>query len=151
MTEPFIAQFRARWADMDFNQHMRNAAFLGVAEETRMLFLERGGWTMKEFQSRMIGPVVLEDRLQYKRELALLEPFRVDLALCAATEDLSRMRLRNVFFRDSDNAIAAIVESVVLWFDLKTRKPITPPDALADLWRTLHRTEDFAPLTRGER
>ena len=143
MAEPFVARFRARWADMDFNQHMRNAAFLGCSEETRMQYLDANGWTMKEFQKRALGPVVLEDRIQYKKELALLEPFRVDLALSAATPDVSRMRIRNRFFRDSDDALCAIVDSVVLWFDLAARKPVVPPEKLAQCWLALERTDDF--------
>jgi acyl-CoA thioesterase FadM len=33
MTEPFVLDYRARWSDMDWNQHMANAAFLGCAED----------------------------------------------------------------------------------------------------------------------
>lgn len=143
MNEPFVEEFRARWADMDFNQHMRNAAFLGCAEETRMRFLESSGWTMARFQESRIGPVVLEDRLSYKRELRLLEPFRVDLALAAGTEDARRLKVRNRFMRSADNELCAIVESVVLWFDLDARKPVTPPEHLAKAWLGLARAEDF--------
>ena len=39
---------------------------------------------------------------------------------------------------------AAVVESVVLWFDLAARRPIAPPAALAQAWLTLARTDDFA-------
>ena len=140
---PFTHSFRARWVDMDFNQHMRNAAFLGCAEETRMLFLESRGWTMADFQARQLGPVVLEDKLTYQKELQLLEPFRVDLRLAAATEDLGRIKLRSRFFRESDQALCASVESVALWFDLAQRKPVLPPEALSQAWSSLERTEDF--------
>src|SRR5689334_18216612 len=92
---PFVQEFRARWADMDWNQHMRNAAYLGCAEETRMRYLDAHGWTMKEFAARKLGPVVLEDKLVYKHELGLLEPFTVDLQLAAVTEDARRMKVRN--------------------------------------------------------
>ena len=131
---------------MDFNQHMRNAAFLGCSEEARMGFLEAHGWTMAEFVKRRLGPVVLEDRLVYRKELQLLEPFRVDLALAAITEDGRRMRLRNRFLRASDGALCAVVESVILWLDLDARRPVAPPADLRDLWLGLARTEDFAPL-----
>jgi acyl-CoA thioester hydrolase len=146
-TTPFSHPFRARWVDMDFNQHMRNAAFLGCAEETRMLFMESHGWTMKDFESRQLGPVVLEDKLTYKKELRLLEAFRVDVQLAAGTEDLARIKVRNRFFRASDEALCATVDSVVLWFDLKSRKPIAPPDQLATCWRSVTRSEDFEAWT----
>jgi acyl-CoA thioester hydrolase len=143
MSDPFVERYRARWADMDFNQHMRNAAYLGCSEETRMRYLDAGGWTMQEFAKRRIGPVVLEDKLTYKKELALLEPFRVDLSLAAITDDARRMKVRNRFFREADDALCAVVDSVVMWFDLVERKPVVPPDALRDLWLALPRTDDF--------
>ena len=53
---------------MDWNQHMRNAAFPGCAEETRMRYLDSRGWTMAGFEQRRTGPVVVEDRISYRRE-----------------------------------------------------------------------------------
>jgi acyl-CoA thioester hydrolase len=144
VNERFVQEYRARWADMDFNQHMRNSAFLGCSEETRMRFLDAHGWTMAEFMKRRLGPVVLEDRLVYKKELKLLESFRVDLALAAITEDGRRMKVRNQFFRAGDGALCAVVESVILWLDLDARKPVAPPPELRELWVGLAHTEDFA-------
>src|SRR5215813_7966104 len=127
MSEPYVQEYRARWADMDFNQHMRNAAYLGVAEETRFRYLASNGWGMEEFQRRQIGPVVLEDRITYKKELRLLEPFRVDFALIGISGDARKFRLRNRFFRTSDEALCATVESFGVWFDIAQRRPVAPP------------------------
>jgi acyl-CoA thioester hydrolase len=128
---------------MDFNQHMRNAAYLGCSEDTRMRYLDANGWTMREFTARQVGPVVLEDKLTYRKELGLLEPFRVDMSLAAITEDGRRMKVRNRFFRDSDDALCAVVDSVIIWFDIAARAPIVPPPELAALWLALPRTDDF--------
>ena len=146
MTEtarPFSIQLFARWPDMDFNQHMRNAAYLGASEDCRMRFLFDSGFTMEEFRKRMLGPVVLEDHLRYKKELKLLEGFRVELELAAITADARRMKVRNTFYRERDGALAAIVESQVIWFDLKERKAIVPPEELKSAWLSLARTSDF--------
>jgi hypothetical protein len=71
---------------MDFNQHMRNAAYLGASEDCRMRFLAEHGFAASEVARRRIGPVVVEDRLLYRKELALLGGFRVDVA--ASTDQL---------------------------------------------------------------
>ena len=128
---------------MDFNQHMRNAAYLGCSEDTRMKYLDASGWTMREFTARQIGPVVLEDKLLYRKELGLLEKFRVDMNLAAITEDARRMKVRNRFFRESDDALCAVVDSVIIWFDIAARRPVAPPPELAALWLSLPRTDDF--------
>lgn len=145
--EPFVQEYRARWVDMDFNQHMRNAAYLGCAEETRIRFLDAHGFTAGELARRQIGPVVLEDRLTYRRELRLLERFRVDLAVAAITPDARKMKVRNRFFLADDGADIAAVESFVLWFDIAARRPITPPDDLAATWLALARSDDFEWLS----
>jgi acyl-CoA thioester hydrolase len=146
MPELYIARFNARWADMDFNQHLRNAAFLGYAEDTRIQFMTAHGFPAHELTRLQMGPVVLEDRLQYKRELKLLEAFRVDLAVAAITDDGRRMKVRNRFFREADEVLCATVESVVLWFDLAARAPTPPPEALARLWLEAARTDDFTRM-----
>jgi acyl-CoA thioester hydrolase len=144
MGEPYVQEYRARWADMDFNQHMRNAAYLGVAEETRLRFLEEGGFPMAELYRRRLGPVVVEDVLTYKKELKLLEPFRVDMAIVAISPDARKVKVRNRFLRNSDGALCATVETLLLWFDLEARCTVVPPADLGQLWLGLPRTEEFA-------
>lgn len=146
MGEPFVQEYRARWADMDFNQHMRNAAYLGCGEETRLRYLELNGWTMAEFSRRRLGPITVEDVLTYRKELRLLEPFRVELVTSAISDDARKMRIRNRFLRSSDGVLCATVDSVVLWFDLDARRTVVPPPDLARLWLELARTEDFTRL-----
>src|SRR5215470_19306809 len=143
MGEPYVQEYRARWADMDFNQHMRNAAYLGVAEETRLRFLEDGGFPMAELYRRRLGPVTVEDLLTYKKELRLQERFRVDMAVAAITSDARKIKVRNRFFRNTDGVLCATVETLVLWFDLEERRTVVPPADLGQLWLGLARTEDF--------
>jgi acyl-CoA thioester hydrolase len=140
---PFAIQLLSRWSDMDFNQHMRNAAYLGASEDCRMRFLAERDFAAGELARRRIGPVLLEDRLVYKKELALLEGFRVELAMAALTRDARRMKVRNTFHRDRDGVLVATVESVVLWLDLDARRPVAPPDDLAAVWLGLARAPDF--------
>lgn len=142
----FVAQFRARWSDMDFNQHMKNAAFLGCSEDTRMMFLDANGFTIADFARLRIGPVILEERLIYKGEIHLLERFSVDLMLVGITSDARRMVLRSRFVRDSDQALCAIVESTAMWLNLDQRRTVPPPPELGALWLGLPRTEDFRDL-----
>ena len=143
---PFSLRLFARWPDMDFNQHMRNAAFLGAAEDCRMSFLADRGFTIDTFRAQGFGPVVVEDKLTYKKELRLLEPFEVRIELAASTRDARKMRVRNTIVRDSDKTVCAVVESVILWLDLAARKPRVPPEELQREWLTMARTAEFTWL-----
>ncbi len=68
----------------------------------------------------------------------------VALVLAASTADARRIKVRNSIVRESDGALAAVVESVVSWFDLEARKPVAPPDDLKAAWLGLARSDDFA-------
>ena len=142
MTGVFVQHYRAQWRDMDFNQHMANSAFLDYAGNTRFAFLDSVGFTAETFAERQIGPVILEDRVTYKREIRLLEEFDVDYQAVAGTSDGRRFKVRNQFTTQA-HGLVATVESVGLWFDLATRRPIKPPPDLHDAIAVLTRVEDY--------
>jgi acyl-CoA thioester hydrolase len=146
MSTRFEMPFFARWADMDFNAHMRNTAFLDVAADCRMRYFESGGFTMWEFEQRQIGPVIMRDELEYRAEMRLLEAGTVDLQLAGLSADTSRFRLRNTFRRDRDGKPVAAVTSLGAWFDLTSRKPTAAPDDLAVVLRALARADDYSEL-----
>ena len=102
MPELFAKTFHVRWGDMDFNAHMKNTAYLDLAADVRMMFFQAHGFTMREFERLRFGPVIMRDELEYFRELRLLEPVKVTLALAGLNADASRFRLINEFFRDDE-------------------------------------------------
>ncbi len=142
MTEPFSHEYQAQWADMDFNQHMANSAFLDYAGNTRTLFSSARGFSVSTWAERQFGPVVLEDRLVYKREIRLLEFFTVDVQLAGATADMRRFKIRNRFIKDG-GTLCASVDSIGLWLGFVARKPPLPPADPRAAWLSLERTEDF--------
>jgi len=135
----------ARWGDMDFNGHMRNTAFLDAAADVRMMFFASNGFPMSEFEKRRIGPVILRDELDYFRELRLLQPVRVTLETSGLSEDGTRFRLVNQFFRE-DGVRAVRVTSTGGWLDLERRKLTAPPAELRTLLEQIDRTETFEVL-----
>src|SRR5678816_2527499 len=69
---------------------------------------------MRVFEEQRFGPVIVNDELDYHRELRMLEPYTLDLELAGAAPDQSRWRLRNAF-RRADGKVACRVTSVLLW------------------------------------
>jgi acyl-CoA thioester hydrolase len=135
----------ARWGDMDFNGHMRNTAFLDAAADVRMMFFASNGFPMSEFERLRIGPVILRDELDYFRELRLLQPVRVTLETSGLSEDGTRFRLLNQFFRE-DGTCAVRVTSTGGWLDLERRKLTAPPEELRKLLEQIDRTEKYEVL-----
>jgi acyl-CoA thioester hydrolase len=142
---PFAKSFFAGWGDMDFNGHMRNTAFLDRSADVRMMYFAEHGFPMREFYRLRIGPVVLKDVVEYRKEVGLLEPFEVRLAIAGLSADGGRFVLRNEFCRP-DGTNCATVNSTGGWLDLASRKLAAPPPALRQALLALPPTVDFIEL-----
>lgn len=140
----------AGWGDMDFNAHMRNTAFLDKSADLRMLFFAEHGFPMGEFVRLRLGPVVMKDEVEYYKEIGLLQEIRVTLGIAGMSDDGSRFRLRNEFFR-ADGKLSARVSSEGGWLDLAQRKLLVPPADLLAALQSLQRTSDFASLNSSMR
>lgn len=135
----------AGWGDRDFNAHMRNTAYLDKSGDVRMMFFAEHGFPMGEFMKLRLGPVVMDDRLEYFKEVRLLEAVTVDLQLAGLSDDGSRFLLVNEF-RRGDGRLAARVSSAGGWLHLAERRLCAPPPALRAALAQLARTADFRTL-----
>ena len=135
----------AGWADMDFNSHMKNTAYLDKAADVRQMFLMENGFPVEEFLRLRIGPVVMKDEIEYFKEVGLQQQIRVTYALAGHAPDGSRFRLRHEIFRP-DGTLSARVTSTGGWLDLDERKLVAPPPALLSAMNSLEKTSDFVVL-----
>ena len=144
-TSPFGISTTAAWADMDANAHMGNFAYLNKCVDARMAFFKQHGFPVTEFAKRRIGPVVRRDDLEYHREISLLEPISVTLALAGMAPDGSRFRLLNEVLK-ADGRLAARIRSEGGWMDLVARKLIAPPDDLRAALAAMPQSSEFEVL-----
>jgi len=135
----------AGWADMDFNSHMKNTAYLDKAADVRQHFLMEHGFPIEEFLRLRIGPVVMKDEVEYFKEIGLQEKIQVNYALAGQAPDGSRFLLRHEIFR-ADGKLAARVTSAGGWLDLAERRLVVPPPKLLAAMNMLDKTSDYAVL-----
>lgn len=140
----------AGWGDMDFNAHMKNTAFLDKSADVRMMFFAEHGFPAAEFSRLRLGPAVMKDEVEYRKEVGLLQEMTVTLALAGHAGDGSRFVLRNEILR-ADGALCARVSTTGGWLDLASRKLVAPPAALLAAMNSLPRTSDFAVLPSSVR
>ena len=134
-----------RWSDIDSLSHMKNTAYLDAAVDVRFLYFESRGFGSRDLTALGIGPVVRRDEIEFYRELRFLDAYTVTHQLAGASDDVSRFRLRNEFYR-SDGNLAARLTSTGGWLNLRERKLVAPPSAVAEALRALSRTADFDRL-----
>ena len=141
----FAKTLFASWADMDFNSHMKNTAFLDKSADVRMMFFSENGFPMGEFLRLGLGPVVMKDEVEYRKEVGLLQEITVTLAAAGHSDDGSRFVLRNEIV-GLDGTLCASVTSTGGWLDRATRKLVAPPETLHKVMRSLPQTSDFKVL-----
>ena len=145
MTDVFKKQFEVGWRDVDLNGHLANMVYLSYAVNTRVAYFASRGFAPGEFQSQGFGPVIKTDLTEYFREFKMLERMTVTMENGGNSEDGSRFKVVNNFYKD-DGTHAARVTSIGGWLGLKERKLIEPPDVLKDAWASLTKTQDFEEL-----
>lgn len=145
MSNIFSKQFEVGWRDIDMNGHMANFNYLTYAVSTRVAFFYSIGFAPGEFQRIGFGPVIKSDLTEYFRELQMLEEFSVTMENGGLSEDGSRFRVINNFYK-ADGTHAARVTSIGGWLGLKERKLIEPPQQLHNAWNDLAKAVDFENL-----
>jgi acyl-CoA thioester hydrolase len=142
---PYSIATIAGWGDMDANAHMSNVAYLNKCVDSRMSFFVHCGFPAAEFARLRIGPVVRRDEIDYYREVGLLEPITITLALGGCAPDGSRFRLVNEVLR-ADGKVAVRVRSEGGWLDLTARKLTAPPPEILTALQRMPRSADFEEL-----
>jgi len=145
MSSIFEKTFHVGWGNVDFNGHLANTSFLDLAVDVRMFYFAENGFSVKEFQRRGFGPVVLKDEIEYFKELYMLDKVRITFQSVGLSEDVSRFKIRNEFFRE-DGKMSARLTTTGGWIDFARRKLIVPPPELVNVMKSLTRTEDFEVL-----
>ena len=145
MSSIFKKEFEVGWRDIDLNGHMANFTYLTYAVSTRIAFFASCGFSPGEFQRIGFGPVIKSDLTEYFRELKMLELFTVTIENGGTSNDLSRFRVINNFYKQ-DGTHAARVTSIGGWLSLTERKLIAAPDTLKNAWETLKLTADHEVL-----
>ena len=141
----YIKTLYAGWADMDFNSHMKNTAYLDKSADVRQMFLIEHGFPVEEFWRLRIGPVVKKDEVEYFAEVHLQQQINVTYSIAGHALDGSRFLLRHEIFRP-DGKLCARVTSLGGWLHLDERKLVAPPPSLLSVMNLLDRTDDFIVL-----
>lgn len=112
---------------LDTFGHVNNATYLALYEEARWDMTVCRGMTLETILERQKGPVVLEAKVRYKKEIKNREHIKI-----ITTHNVKRgQKLMRVEQRmeKSDGSVASTAEFLVGYMDLKERKLITPDEA----------------------
>ena len=137
--------FEIRWADLDPNRHLRHTAYNDFATHVRFSYLKEHGFGPAEFTAYDFGPVITREETRFFREVGMTDTVTIDFKLQALSPAADRFRMSHDVTR-SDGVLAARIVVDGVWLNLTTRKPMAPPPELAEMMRTMARTDDYQDL-----
>lgn len=143
--ESFRQAVDVRWADCDANQHVRHSAYADFCTHARIEWLKAHGFGFEQFQQYGFGPVIFKEWTEYLKEVKMSERLTVAVYVAGLSEDSSRFRILHEIHKE-DGRLAARHEVSGAWFDLRSRKLIPPPAALAEIFAQLEHSADFAAI-----
>lgn len=140
-SQPYTISVAVRWGDLDANGHVANSKYLEYATQARLQFLADNGFAYDDARAQLIGPVVLSDFIEYRRELRMGATATVSLALSGARRDGSRWQFTQAI--QTGDRLAATVTAIGGWLSLAERRLIQPPAEVAEIILSLPRTGNF--------
>ena len=108
---------------LDTFGHVNHAKYFELLEEARWDLITHRGFGLKEIQRSGLGPVILEAKIQYRRELTLREKIRIETKVISYNRKIATI---GQTITNSETKVCAIAEIVLGLWDIRKRKIITP-------------------------
>ena len=149
MDNGYFLDFEVLWCFIDANGHMRHTGYSDFATCVRVKYLKDMGHGLESMNETRIGPVVLREFIEYRREVKLGDAIRVFFELSGESEDKSLWQVRHNIYRLSDKKLSCVIDMQGAWFDLNKRKisSFTLNDNIKGL-SDLNKTKDFKILNK---
>ncbi len=147
--QPFVKSFEVRWDDLDANRHLANTSYAKFMTHVRFAFFAEHGLSQAAFAELAVGPVILAERLSYRREVHALETVDVDLQLVGLSQNQRSGMFRH-HVRKQNGDLAAVSEVTFAWLDLRARKIVDAPATLMDVLERMPTSSDFRTLTKED-
>jgi len=118
----FTVHMTVRGYELDSNGHLNRAVYLQYAEHARWELLRAAGIEQADLVAAGMGPVTLEERIRFRRELRAGDEVAVSCRVVWQDEKTFRAEQE---FRLADGTLAAEVTGVCALMDLRQRRLVS--------------------------
>ena len=132
----YAQPYTVRWSDLDANGHMKNTAYIECGLQVRLAYFAENGFPFTEFQRQQFGPVLFREEITYFKEVHMLESIRTTFHCSKLSDDGGRFTVVNILLKEGDVKAAELISDGA-WFDLRTRKLVSPPAKLHEIMRAI--------------
>lgn len=117
---------------LDSFGHVNNAVYLQLFEEARWDFITKNGYGLEHIQTTQMGPVILDIKIRFKRELKNREKVKIRSQVINVLN--SKMIILQQAILKEDGKTSSDATFTIGFFDMKERKLI---DAHPDWLRSI--------------
>ncbi|MDX2134861.1 MAG: acyl-CoA thioesterase [Saprospiraceae bacterium] len=139
---PFSMPVSLRWADFDFNGHLRHSVYYDFGAAARVQFLDQCGLTLDMMGQHRIGPVLFREEAVFRKEVRWGDELRITLWITRMRKDFSRFTFRHELLK-ADDSLAAVMHVDGAWIDMDRRKLTGLPDIGIDWAERMPKSLDF--------
>jgi YbgC/YbaW family acyl-CoA thioester hydrolase len=107
---------------LDLYGHVNNAVYLTLFEEARWDLITKNGYGLKKIQETGLGPVMLEVKMRYLKELCVRDHIVIQSRMLSYEKKISRIEQNMV----RGEEICCTAEFAFGLFNLKERKLVLP-------------------------
>jgi thioesterase-3 len=109
---------------LDTFGHVNNAMYLTLFEEARWELIAGNGYDIKKIKETGLGPVILEIKLCYLKELRLREEIEIETQMISYEDKIGKLMQKMV----RAGEVCCTAEFVFGLFDLEQRKLVLPTE-----------------------
>lgn len=124
--------FRVREHHLDYFGHVNHAAYFQIAEEARWEMISARGYGLDVVEELRLGPVILEAKIRYNRELTNREEVRILTKVTGYDGPIGS--LLQQFFKGDGRVACSLQLKIGLWH-LDERKLRLPTSRWAEVLR----------------
>lgn len=119
----FTTQITLRISDINYNDHLGNDSVLTLAQEARLRFLNKYGFS--ELNIAGVGIIMVDAAVQYKAEGFYGDNLTIEVGIKDVTKTGCDMvyQITNI----KNDKVIAIVKTGIVFFDYQKRKVVTTP------------------------
>lgn len=125
MATTFIYELTVLEHHIDTFGHVNHSVYLEMLEEARWDLVTQGGWGMERTMKEGVGPIILEAKIRYKRELKLRDRVRIETVCLEYGKLFGTLEHRML---NQSGELSALAEMRFGLLDLKRRKLVKPSE-----------------------
>jgi acyl-CoA thioester hydrolase len=144
----YSRKIEIRWSDLDINRHVANTSIMQYFIHARVGFLNEIGLNMAFLEKENIGPVILQEKFYYLKELHVSDlEAEVKLKNGGYSEDGRFVKIDQEMYTQR-SGLSVYSTIIFVWLDLNTRKITKLPQQYFEAFKSLEHSTDFQILSR---